>query len=289
MSNSNSKRNQWIEKGWKRGAFVDLNSHPDLVDLMPEKLKIRISKEDQAYLIPILYDCSLIDECFEREPWVQALICWVCEEPDGNFMFGKNSRKIDFPVFFNDSELHLRSEAIGFCQIERDKLLKSSPTKELKWKNKGLEQILNWVSERYKQPTFPDEWNRRLDTKNKELKKLYKNREFNNSCSGLYFEISPFSEIAENQVYDVKAFFVISSTLTGPQHRDFVKNHENILIQQLNTILSSINNINSTDIDTIKEDQFTKAMERDFQRWQLEHISYKDINNSPLPAELHIK
>lgn len=285
-----TKREQWIKKGWKRGAFIDLNVHPELIDLLPEKLKFKIGEQKQAYLFPILYDCSLINESFEQEPWVQVLICWPSDKPDGdgNFKFGKNSRKIDFPVLIEGNKTYLRSEAIGFSQFDREKLLEITPSTLISWPEKGLEQILNWVSERYKQPTFPDEWNERLAKKKKQLEKLWKKSGFVNNCSGLYLNITPFAEVATTEAYTLKAFLVISSTLTSKEHRVFVRDHEQDLLQTLSSIIKSIPNIEILAINTIKEDQFTKAEERYYQRWQLERLSYKDLDNAPLPAELEI-
>jgi hypothetical protein len=288
MADSILLREQWMDKGWARGSFVDLKAHPELILLMPEKLQIKINENQQVFLIPILYDCALIEESFEKEPWAQVVLCCGCDIPDGNFKFGKNSRKIDFPIFIDGVETYQRIEAIGFCQLEREQLLLATPDKNVTWPDKGLEQLLNWISERYRQPTFPDEWNQRLAKQKKQLDKLCKNQAFINNCSGLYFDISPFSEIAEDDEYSINAFFVLSSTLTGKEHREFVKTHEAELIQKLTSIFKSTQNLAIGEIDMIKEDQFTKAMERNYKRWQLEHLSYKDLVNAQLPAELHI-
>lgn len=286
-----SNREKWLKKGWARGVFVDLKAHPDLLALLPAQLQAILSDKSHTYLIPLLYDCSLIEECFTREPWAQVLICWPCTQDggDGNFKFGKNPRKIHFPIKIDDTEQYFHAEAVSFYQLERDKLLLATPLTNFSWPNKGLYQLLNWVAERYNQPTFPDEWNTRMDTKKRQLGKLWKKEAFVNNCSGLYLNISPFKEIEETDTYNLEAYLVISSTLTGREHRDFIKNHEDELLQQLRSAVSNIPNITITLIDTIKEDQFTKAMERDFQRWQLEHLSYKDVDNAPLPAELDIK
>lgn len=286
-----SNREQWLEKGWARGAFVDLKAHPALLDLLPIQLQATISEQSQAYSIPLLYDCSLIEECFTREPWAQVLICWPCAQDggDGNFKFGKNPRKIHFPINIDGIEQYFHAEAIGFYQFERKILLTATPLTNFSWPNKGLYQLLNWVAERYNQPTFPDEWNTRMDTKKKQLGRLWKKEAFVNNCSGLYFNITPFEEITKTENYTLKAYLVVSSTLTGKEHRQFVNNHEDELLQQLRSTVANIPHITIELIDTIKEDQFTKAMERDFQRWQLEHLSYKDVDNAPLPAELDIK
>ena len=268
-------RSNWIKSGWKRGAFVDLKDHLDLLNKLPLKLKNIINEKDKAYLIPLLYDCSLIEECFIKEPWVQVLICWPCPEVNGNFKFGKNPRQIHFPTINNGEEKYMHADAIGFCQFEREDLLKATPSKDFLWPEKGLPQLLNWVAERYNQPTFPDEWNTRMGRQKRNLDKLWKNKNFIKSCSGLYFNIHPFDEIKNTDEYSLKAYFVVSSTLTGKEHRDFSDNHEAALIQKLKGIISTIPNINIAFIDSIKEDQFTKSMERDFQRWQLEHLSYK--------------
>jgi len=282
-----SNRQQWLGKGWARGIFIDLKAHVELIELLPLQLKSVISENQQVYLTPLLYDCSLIDECFIREPWVQVLICWPCKE-DGNFKFGKNPRRIHFPVNIDGAEQYFNAEAISFYQFERQELLKATPLSNVLWPEKGLHQLLNWVAGRYNQPTFPDSWNDRLATKKKLLDRLWKMPEFTNYSSGVYFNIEPFAEIPATQSYSLKVYVAIP--LTGKAHREFDKNKTgDILTQRLKTIIDDIEGIQLLQIDTINENQFTKSMERDFQRWQLEHISYKDLNHAPLPAEVDIK
>jgi len=284
-------RDEWLAKGWLRGAFIDLEAHPEILALLPEKLKAEISTQPKAYLTPLLYDCALVNDNFNQEPWVQVLVCWPCPKAggDGNFKFGKNPRKNHFPVLIDNTEKYFSAEALGFAQLDRDKLLKATPLTNIAWPEKGLFQLLNWVAERYNQPTFPDQWNIRMNSKRKLLDRLWKKDSFTHNCSGVYFEITPFSEISEDDTYKVKAFIAIPETMTGKEHRVFVREHEQEVIQSLKSIMESIPNISVVLIQTIKEDEFTKSMERSYRRWQLEHLSYRNIDEAPLPAELDIK
>lgn len=284
-------RDEWLAKGWLRGAFIDLKAHPEILALLPDKLQSEIVTQPKAYLIPLLYDCALVNDNFNQEPWVQVLVCWSCPQAggDGNFKFGKNPRKNHFPILIDNIETYLSAEALGFAQFDREELLKATPLTNIAWPEKGLFQLLNWVAERYNQSTFPDQWNVRMNSKRKLLDRLWKNDSFTNNCSGVYFEIVPFSEVSEKDIYEVKAFIAIPETITRKEHRTFVKEHEQVLIQSLKDIMGSIPNISVASIDTIKEDQFTKSMERNYHRWQLEHLSYRNIDEAPLPAELDIK
>jgi len=278
-------RESWLAKGWKRGAFVDLKRHGELLSSLPKKLAAHVETLDQAFLIPVLYDCALVDERFDAEPWAQVVVCWPCVE-NADFCYGKNPRRYHFPVFIDDQKTHLEVNALSFCQLDREELLTFDPNTEIDWPNLGLDQLLNWISERIRQPTFPDAWNNRLKKKEKNFKRLWKKDSFVNSCSGVYFSIEPSVEIAEHEKYRVRAF--ITTHLEGRALRDFMKDHESELVGKLADILRSTSNVDVGQVDLINEGQFTKSMERQYLRWQLEHYSYKEEGVAPLPAELEI-
>lgn len=280
-------RKKCLASGWQRGAFINIKANQDILNVLPPELITHIDELGRAYLIPVLYDCALVEPRQEIEPWAQALICWPCT-PDGNYKFGKNPRRFHFPINTPDGETYLEVKAISFCQVDRALLLTAEPLNDWQWPKLGLEILLNWVSERFRQPTFPDEWNNRMGKLKSRLNQLWKNDDFVNLCSGVYLNIQPFREVEPEELYTVNAYITVPPGLEGRQLIEFNKTRSPALVQKLKSILKSLSNVTVGEVDTINEDQFTKATERQYKRWQLEYYSYKDDPVAPLPAELEM-
>lgn len=282
-------RQQWLDSGWKRGAFVDIKGHQALLDVLPEPLRDFVESTGNVYVFPILYDCALVDERFAMEPWAQVLLCWPCEL-DNNCRHGKNPRRYHFPILVDNNETFFEVNASSFFQISRQEFLKAVPTESVQWPENELNKLLNWVAERYRQPTFPDEWNKRLSTVSKLLNKVWKDDVFSESCSGVYFRILPFKDTPDDESYSLSVFITVPDSLQGRALRDFNKSGGNAIVQKLYSAINLAKGIEIKALDTISESAFTKKMEREYVRWQLEYYTYKNNeNDSAIPAELEYR
>lgn len=280
------QRADWIEQGWKRGAFVDLKKRPDLVEELPRKLREHILQLEEAYLFPTLYDCALINPNPDAEPWAQCLICWPCNT-DQSYIHAKDPRKYHFSLILSGEEKSMEVTALSFCQLEKEILMREPPIGDVEWCQHGLEIMLNWVTNRYDQPTFPDAFNRKMEKIKSNLKSLSRNPDFNKYCSGIYINLEPFEEIAPQQIYTIKVF-VTFPEMDGRTLKEFNKTVGPNLTSRLRTIFKKLEKqeITVLNIDTIPEGEFTKAEERDYKRWSLENFTYEiDGLDAPLPAE----
>ncbi|MHB7543578.1 hypothetical protein ACYCL0_26170 [Klebsiella pneumoniae] len=248
----------------------------------------------KVYFVPVLYDCALISDNFSHEPWVNLVVCWKCsnKDGDGNFKYCKNPRKYHFPLMVEDELFYFETNALAIIHMKRDVFLQSSIIADVKWPVFGLETMLNWLTERIRQPVFPDEWNERLKSKKKLLEKFYSDQTLVEKCAGVFFHISPFAQIAKSERYTVSAIIVTPSLENGSEHRMFNKAMQtklDALKEQLRLILQSIENVEVKSVIDLQEDQFTRKEERLFKRYQLEFMTYKSGNSEEtmvLPANL---
>lgn len=277
-------RDDWLQAGWKRGAFIDLKSQANsqLFDLLPDNVKAAVEEQRAAYLIPVLNDCALVHGSFESEPYVQVTLCYPCEKNKA-FCNLKQPRTYHFPLIINGEEHYFECLSKLFLTIDRELLLKHTPDEKLVWPEFGLDKLLNWLADRFRQPTFPDEWNRRLHAKQGRFSSLWKSEKFG-FCSGVYISISPFNEISPDDYYDVKVFILAPEEFEGKSYRLFNKEDAPEIVSRLKTILDSIPKLNVKAVDTISEDAFTKSMERHYKRWSLEYYSYSR-DGSAFPVE----
>ncbi len=234
-------RDHWLASGWERGAFIDAKASQNILNSLPDKLREHLDQCNEAYLIPLLYDCALVDQRFDIEPWVQVVFCWPCD-PDPMFKFGKNPRRYQFPVFVKESDRYMEVTALSFFQLDREALLAESPLKGVVWPDNGLNTILNWASERIRQPTFPDEWNVRMKAIDKRLQKIWKLQEFSENCSGVYLNIQPFKQIQPDEKYTVSVFVTVPDK-EGRELMAFSRDIEPVILQRLSLALNALSNV----------------------------------------------
>ncbi|AUV44043.1 MULTISPECIES: hypothetical protein [Citrobacter freundii complex] len=283
---SGLNREELIKAGWMRGSFVSLFNHPALLATLPEKLASLYTEKD-AVLIPVLYECALIDMDFEREHWVQVVIGTPCDERS-EFKNARNPRRLCLPYFVDgeDNVKWMEISSLGFAQIEREFLLKNStPNLKLKWGPLALECLLNWISGRFNQATFPDAFNRRIASKDKLLKKMWKSDDYVNCCSGVHFALSTDEELDDEIKYNLSIVLTIPESFRGRELAQVMKNNVPAMVERIKGIFSSMEGVVLESINTLPEGEFTKSLERQFKRYSLEYYTYNDAGaEGALPA-----
>jgi len=187
-------------------------------------------------------------------------------------------------MLIDEEERNFEVLATNLVTFSREQLFTYIPLKNILWPDLGLDRMLNWVAERFRTPTFPDNWNKRLSVKDKQLKKIWKSESFN-QCSGLYLKIEPFKELSEDEDYEVWVYFCLPAEMSSADYRKFQKESGPELRERLKSALTSIKNIKIKSIDWISEGEFTKRMEREYKRWILEYYSYSSSDEAEIPSE----
>ncbi|HCM64392.1 MAG TPA: hypothetical protein DIT05_17880 [Morganella sp. (in: Bacteria)] len=280
-------RDSLLAEGWCRGAFVNIIDNQAVMSMLPDKIKQLCDESEGAYLVPILYDCALIDTNFDREPWVQVVIGFVCDE-DPNYRFSKNPRRLHLSVSIDNVDSFLEFNAVGFVQLDRQTLLTSSvPDSRIKWQSSSKDILINWVTERYRQAVFPDRFNVRLESKIKRLKKVWKHSDFCKNCSGIYIKINTDEELPDNKSYEIQVFIV--TPLVGKELRNLRDNGTaDNMVTMLGSILSSIHGVKLISLEVYPESQFTKKLEREYRKYSLEYYSYSsEDDNLPKPSDFY--
>lgn len=284
---SGLNREDLIKAGWARGSFVSLCEYSSVLTALPPKLTSLYESEKEAVLIPVLYDCALVDLDFEKEHWVQVVIGIPCEGL-AQYKNGRNPRKLHLP-FKVDGESNsrwLEITSLGFAQIEREFLLKNSaPNLNLKWDGLALECLLNWFSGRFNQATFPDAFNTRVALKDKLLKRMWKSDDYVNFCSGVHFYLSTDKELPDDEKYKLSIVLTIPEAFRGRELAQVMKNNVPAMVERIKGIFGTMSGVVLDNINTIPESEFTKSIERKFKRYSLEYYTYNDAGGEAvLPA-----
>ncbi|MEN4519419.1 hypothetical protein [Pantoea agglomerans] len=288
MNHFEDVRLERVQAGWKRGAFVRLAENTALFDELPNKMVSFLEDKKNPLVIPVLYDCALIEESFEKEPWAQVLICWEIEACSGNYAHAKNPRTLHTTAVKEGESISLEFTAMSFTQVDREVLLSCSTDNSLSWEPIKLAQLLDWVAERFRQPTFPDSFNNRLRPVERRLNAEWKSEVFREFCAGVYFKLNTYAELLEHEAYTLDVIIAIPESIKGKEFALFDMKHSQNMIQGIKTKISPAKGIQVGNVEVLSESEFTKAIERNYLRFSLEYFSYKSQSGEAvLPAEFN--
>ncbi|MFM4897971.1 hypothetical protein ACEUCT_14895 [Aeromonas caviae] len=276
LTSESHNREGWIKSGWSRGVFISLNDNAHLKDIIPAEILSYVEKKESIYLVPVTYDCALVDEDFSREPWAQIILLWKADNENGNFKFGKNPRVIQIPVNIGSNIEHYEAQAIGICHVKRDTLLRSNIDKTRTLSPKFLKIVLGWCAARITRSVFPDSWNNRLSKSKKIFEKIWNDDTFNSLISGVYINAIPFNEQADDKFYDANVILCFDTEQQEVNLRKYKDKFEQQHIEMISGAFKTTLNINLKSVKILADTEFTKSMERDFHLLDLEYFSSKE-------------
>ncbi|MHA6962604.1 hypothetical protein [Zobellella denitrificans] len=274
-------RESWLDAGWARGVFVDLKKPNGILNTLPERLVKRVQQSQSAYLIPLLYDCALVDECFDSEPWAPVMICWNINNPLGNFMNGKNPRTYHFELVLDGENQWFEATALGLWFVCRKSLLTEQIDSSIKWPEGVLKRVLIWSSSRSTREVFPDDWNQNLSIVHKRLEKIWKSSDYEH-ISEVLLRIEP-----NEDGYGAEVILTLPDEAIqklGARHLFKPGGPAETLELRLKTAMTAAQGVNVKAVKVMPESQLTLTMIRNYQRWHLDYYSFRSYPEGNRPA-----
>lgn len=288
-----------LSKGWKRHAFI-LASDSEIkktLPAFPEKIHDMLQVDGIKILIAT-YDCAVVNDSFESEPWLQVLIALPIQF-NKQFANGRDPRRIHFNINAKEADVPYEVNARGICQIDRELLLSLQRDEECSLSETDAFDLKNWLAERYRQDTWPDAFNKAIEPAGKRLKKFWKR--YNDFLSGIYIQLDTFDELEEGK-YQISVIICVETT----QIRNLIKhlrNKDDTLkdkdVQTVyNKLVNEIKNAFGDTVDYIEdstsssgfaievmaENAMTLEQLRHFPRFSPYSLSLYD--DAPLPVEM---
>lgn len=199
-------RDELLEKGWRRHSVVALSGK--IIELLtselPQKI-IDVASIEGAVILIALYDCGVVADSFDDEPWAQLLVAKPTKF-NKQLSKGRNPRRLHFYVSKGGQEQAFETNALGICQIDREVLLKLEVSRTYSVSEANKFDLKQWLAERYRQDTWPDAFNNAVRPRTDKLKKLWKR--YNHFISGLYVKLNSYEELIEGK-YSVAVIIVI--------------------------------------------------------------------------------
>jgi len=264
------------EAGWRQGSVIRK------LDLVTLKKLAKIDSIDETVVILVSQSCDIANNNNAEEPYVEVLVCKTINGPNGNFTHNKNPRKIHTELLRRTSDSNVLSSQFIECMAFKKVLVPKAffvgktPDDDTRIEEEQLNHLKNWLSARYTRPALPTEFNNRVDAIDKKDKRKKKAKKLNKHLSGLYVEITPNSEIEENENYSVNLLGLLSPAFNGEIEEPKASVEE----------IADIFKLAGMDASSavLKEDQVSIATFRRFKRLYYDDLSLKE--GTELPPEV---
>lgn len=195
-----------IDKGWRRHSVIShRNGGLRALQASLPKVIQKLLAIDNVIAIIATYDCAVIEEDFDKEPWVQLLISFPTNL-DRRLTKCRNPRRLHFTIRYKAEERHYEINAAGMCQIDRQILCNIEPDADFEVPPDSKNNINYWVAERFRQETWPDEFNKAIEPIKDRLKRFFKR--YNDYASALYLGLHTYEEL-QGEKYQISAVFAI--------------------------------------------------------------------------------
>lgn len=180
------------KKGWRQGSII--TAEQNKVN-SPEQVGLFLN--DCTHWLLLSHDCDIVHHDFENEPHVEIMAARFVDSSDGNLLHGKNPRCLQVKMGEQWIEFHVGSRRL----IERRHLAYLVPDSGITLQRDAVQSLAGWVARRYVRTAFPDSFNKRLQGRDQQIKKLMSN-EGGNICT-IYLLLSDEIELPDEEVYRI--------------------------------------------------------------------------------------
>lgn len=231
---------------------------------------------DKSYTHWILlsHDCDIVHRDFENEPNVEVIGGKLVPTPDGNLFHGKNPRRLQIEINKQWVEFHASTRRF----IGRNHLANLDPDNNVDLGTSDARSLASWAARRYVRTALPDSFNRRLQSHEKDIKKLL-SREGRDICT-VYILLIDDAELPEEKEYKI---ILVAAMLD----RDFDMPARRTAVEKtMETIVSLISKCDNITVDklyTYAERDISLTDIRSLRRLEFDYLSYSDGNAPPSP------
>lgn len=233
------EREVLLTNGWRRHSIISSNdpAYATFLSMLPESQK-QIAIDKSAIAILATYDCAIVNPNTNSEPWLHILIAFKVN-PNKQFFSGRNPRCIHFEVIDDGNIEHYETNAACIAQMERAPIVSEVNQKNsVTLTERAKFDLLNWISERFKLTTWPDNFNSALKPVDKRLKSFWKR--YNEYISALYIDLNTYEEVNSDE-YKISIIIALENN----KQRNFIKKvrelnqNQNLNIDEANSIVEN--------------------------------------------------
>ncbi|MFW1664646.1 hypothetical protein [Acinetobacter ursingii] len=264
------------ELGWRQGSIVS-QQHVNTI-----LLSCKLPYSEEIILIVASGSCDVANL---NDPYIEFSIAKKIDSYNGTFGFNKNPRKLHLKMDILLSEMEMISGAVELLGHEKIQIKKTDipegivPDRTKILSVQELRYYVDWLAGRYKRPAFPTTFDRRLDAVWVKKKRLKEADKVNDLILGVYAKVYPEAELSEHQNYAVNMFVMVRSNLSIEE-----KASVQSLIDSYKEAFTEAHMQLDTSIPMITEDKISVQRFKEYQRFNMDELSYK--NNGPYPTDI---
>ena len=247
---------------------------------------------DKTLVIIASHDCDLA-QAPEGEPAVEVVVGRLVTDKDGNCTHAKNARKLHVE-FAGAAFIGAEFEATAKVSIDKRALNDFVPRPEahLSPENHAIFQM--WLASRYRRSAFPDEFERRLTSKNFKLHETIAKavKPHGELIAGVFFDVDEGDEVTRDGPDDTYTLDIIILHLADPDFdaaekaaETAAKAIEQAFRDKLLDPTKTWQHIELRSCEPVSESVLTYQQFKQLKRWRLEHISLAAAPQQPVLAE----
>lgn len=247
---------------------------------------------DQTLVIVASHDCDLAQGP-EVEAAVEVIVGRLVANGDGNCTHAKNARKLHVE-FGGDAAFWAEFEATGKFSVDKLKLNEFAPRADAQLPPEKQAIFQMWLASRYRRSAFPDEFERRLTSKEFKLHEKISRavKPYGELIAGVFFDVDEGAEVARGGPDDS---YTLDITILHAAEPDFDAAEkaaiavatavEKAFRDKLFDPTKTWRNIELRSCEPVSESVLTYQQFKQLKRWRLEHISLAADPQQPVLAE----
>lgn len=211
------ERDVLLANGWRRHSIIaaDDEAYETLLKMLPTAQR-QIATSNSAVAILATYDCAIVNPNMSAEPWLHVLLAYKTK-PNKQFFSGRDPRRIHFQIESNGATEYFETTAACIAQLDREPIVCFENNNVSHLPEASKFDLMNWLSERFKLTTWPDNFNTAIKPAGRRLKAFWKR--YNDYISSLYINLNIYEEVEKGEY----AISVIVALESGKQRQFLAK------------------------------------------------------------------
>ena len=264
MTNTNPDASKVRELGWRQGSVL-----PPSLFVAVEAATGLSFKEGESFPVVVTQDCDVACDNYEDEPLVEIVRAVLNEKPDGNLRHFKSARRLQVDALVDGTPRLVQFNTVERRFLDRRILEGAAPDDRITIQPKDVPSLARWIAYRFRRASFPDAFDRRLDSAKKELRKLFS--AWGDGISAVFVHVHPDNELPDTEVYELTAYLTVLAEVSDAAYEKL----ENELLPKCQEILDGIQGITLVDLMLVSEKVFTLDDARQSRRMDFDSITYK--------------
>lgn len=219
-------------------------------------------------------DCDVVHVKYTVEPKVEIIRAVRRKKLDGNLVFAKSARKLQFELSSQDGIEPYELSIHERWSVDRRILEDADPDQDISLSEGQKKQLSGWLAKRYRRDAFPDAFVNRLKEQphSENLRNLFK--DWGQWISGVYLVLDTDEDLPPEQPYVAVAWATV--LLEDYEDEKTLERLNDEFQPLLEKALGAFTGIEVRDAMVVSEADFSLADIRRTRRMDLDDLSYRD-------------